>query len=123
MHELMACTASVLILCLFITQAAAGTNTFIEAAYCERKISEYTSEEYTEEEAEAFLDTFQSAGRKGLKLPRINMAFSPENYEYIRRMARARGETLTTCLNWMIKEHRDQNQDTYQKILEFLETL
>ena len=79
--------------------------------------------EYTEEEAEAFLDTFQSAGRKGLKLPRINMAFSPENYEYIRRMARARGETLTTCLNWMIKEHRDQNQDTYQKILEFLETL
>lgn len=53
MHELMACMASVLILCLFITQAAAGTNTFIEAAYCERKISEYTSEEYTEEEVPA----------------------------------------------------------------------
>lgn len=46
----MACTASVIILSLFIAQAAANTNIFIEAAYCERVISEYTSVEYSREE-------------------------------------------------------------------------
>ena len=50
MHELMACTASVLILSLFILQTAANTNTFIEAVYCERTISDYLSEEYDKDE-------------------------------------------------------------------------
>lgn len=50
MHELIACTASVIILTLFIAQTAANTNTFIEAAYCERVISEYCEEECSEEE-------------------------------------------------------------------------
>lgn len=27
-------------------------------------------------------------GRKGKKLPRINMAFTPENHEYIKRVSR-----------------------------------
>ena len=50
MHELMACTASILILTLFILQTAANTNTFIEAVYCERIITDYVSEEYDEDE-------------------------------------------------------------------------
>lgn len=79
--------------------------------------------EYSEEEAAAFLDSFKSAGRKGIKLPRINMAFTPENYIYIRRMARARGESYTEFLNWLIKTHRDQNAETYDKINEFLDTM
>lgn len=79
--------------------------------------------EYTPEEAAAFLDSFQSAGRKGLKLPRINLAFTPENYEYIRRMARARGESYTDFINWCIKEHRDQNADLYDQIKKFLEEM
>ena len=79
--------------------------------------------EYTEEEAAAFLDSFQSAGRKGVKLPRINVAFQPENYSYIRRMARARGESFTAFLNWLVKEHRDQNQDIYNQVLKFLDEM
>ncbi len=50
MHELMACVASMIIMTLFIMQTAANTNTFIEAAYCERIISDYAEEEYNEEE-------------------------------------------------------------------------
>ena len=50
MHELMACTASILILTLFILQTAANTNTFIEAVYCESVIRDYVSEEYDEDE-------------------------------------------------------------------------
>ena len=50
MHELIACMASVIILTLFIAQTAANTNTFIEAAYSERVISEYCEAECSEEE-------------------------------------------------------------------------
>ena len=50
MHELMACTASIIILTLFILQTAANTNTFIEAVYCEKTVSEYVSEEYGSDE-------------------------------------------------------------------------
>ena len=50
MHELMACVASMIIMTMFILQTAANTNTFIEAVYCERTISEYMEEEYVEDE-------------------------------------------------------------------------
>lgn len=79
--------------------------------------------EYTEEDAAAFLDSFQSAGRKGLKLPRINLAFTPENYEYIRTMARVRGESYTTFVNWLIKTHKDENLNMYEKAHEFIDNM
>ena len=50
MQELMACVASMIIMTMFILQTAANTNTFIEAVYCERTISEYVEEEYAEDE-------------------------------------------------------------------------
>ena len=50
MHELMACVASMIILTMFLMQTVANTNTFIEAVYCERTVSEYAEEEYAEDE-------------------------------------------------------------------------
>lgn len=79
--------------------------------------------EYTQEEAELFISTFKTSGRKGLKLPRINVAFSPENYEYIRTMARVRGESYTEFINWLIRTHKDENLDTYKKAHEFIDNM
>ena len=79
--------------------------------------------EYTPEESAAFLETFQTAGRKGLKLPRINLALSPENREYCQRMAHARGESITAFINWCLREHRDQNQELYAEVQEFLKKM
>ena len=79
--------------------------------------------EYSPEEALAFLDSFKSAGRKGIKLPRINLAFTPENYEYIQTMSRVRGESLTAFVNWMVKTHKDQNIEMYNKAREFKDNL
>ena len=50
MHELMACVASMIIMTMFLMQTAANTNTFIEAVYCERTVTEYAEEEYAEDE-------------------------------------------------------------------------
>lgn len=47
-------------------------------------------------------------GRKGQKLPRINMAFSPENLEHIRLMARVTGCSATAYVNQLIAADREQ---------------
>lgn len=45
-------------------------------------------------------------GRKGCKLPTMNMRFSEENYEYMRREGAARGMTATGFVNWLIETYR-----------------
>ena len=74
---------------------------------------------YSEQEAQELLDTLNTAGRKGLKLPRINMAFTPANYEYVRTMSRVRGETLTTFVNMIIEQSLKDNADLYKEAVAF----
>ena len=37
---------------------------------------------YTDTEALEAMQEMQTSGRKGVKLPRINMAFTPDNYTF-----------------------------------------
>ena len=68
-----------------------------------------------EEQAERAAD-LKTQGRKGCKAVRINMAFTPENYEYIQTMSRLRGQSLTAFVNKLIDKHREQNADLYEQI-------
>ena len=70
----------------------------------------------TEEEAEARKALMQTRGRKGVHLPRINMAFTPENHEYIKTMALITGQTMTEFLNNIIAEYRVQYDENYGEI-------
>lgn len=45
-------------------------------------------------------------GRKGQKLPRINMAFTPENHEYIKRVSRQNGMSVTQYINELIEQDK-----------------
>lgn len=45
-------------------------------------------------------------GRKGQKLPTMNMRFTPENYEYMKREGAVRGMTATKFVNWLIESYR-----------------
>lgn len=45
-------------------------------------------------------------GRKGLKLPRINMGFSPENHDWLRLRSRQRGMTITEFVNEILDRER-----------------
>ena len=54
-----------------------------------------------------------------MSLPRINMAFSPECYDYIRTVSKVRGETMTEFLNHIVQRSLDENRDIYEKALEF----
>ena len=79
--------------------------------------------EYTEQEAAVIAETMQTTGKKGVKLPRINLAFSPSNYEYIEIMSRVRGENLTQFVNKIIAEHKELHRDLYDKAIEFRNSL
>lgn len=52
-------------------------------------------------------------GRKGEKLPRINMAFTPQNLEYLRVMAGLRGQSVTRYVNALVEQDMVRNKSTY----------
>lgn len=77
----------------------------------------------TPAEREEIMSTMQTAGHKGCKLPRINLAFSPANYDYIVAMSRARGETMTEFVNKVLTDHLEAHRDVYDKVIEFRNSL
>lgn len=74
---------------------------------------------YTREEAVKFLEDMKTSGRKGLKLPRINMAFTPQIYDYCKTMAQVSGISVTAFINLALDTHLQQHKDIYEKALEF----
>lgn len=71
----------------------------------------------TEEEAEARKALRQTRGRKGVHLPRINMAFSPVNYDFIKTMALITGQTMTDYVNNLIESYRNEYAEEYDFII------
>lgn len=53
------------------------------------------------------------------KAGRINMAFSAENYEYLKLMARVEGTSATRYVNQLIDEDRETRAEDYQRIKAF----
>ena len=75
--------------------------------------------EYNAQEARELAETMQTSGRKGAKMPRVNFAFTPTNYEYICTMARVTGCNMTEFINRVITEHREAHAELYGRALAF----
>ncbi len=65
----------------------------------------------------------KTQGRAGCRAFRHNMAFTPENYEFIRCMARVRGQTITAFVNDIVKKAIEDNAEVYQQALKFRDSL
>jgi len=65
-------------------------------------------------------EALATRGKKGVKLPRINMAFTPSNYDYIRVMAAIRGQSMTQYVNAIIERERKANGEAYEKAWEIV---
>lgn len=50
-------------------------------------------------------------GKKGQKLPRINMAFTTENHTYIKRRSRQEGMSITEYVNRLIDDDRKAQKE------------
>ena len=53
----------------------------------------------------------RTQGIKGAKLPRINMAFDPDVYEFIRDAAEMDGITMTRVVNEAVREKMDRGEE------------
>lgn len=78
---------------------------------------------YTEEEAAAIMQTMKTAGYKGVNLPRINIAFAPDVYNYVTIMAQVRGQTTTQFVNHILRLSMEENKELYNKAIEFRNSL
>ena len=65
------------------------------------------------------MQDMKTTGRKGVKLPRINLAFSPDVYDYVRTMSKASGLTYTEFINRILQDHMESHADTYKQAIKF----
>lgn len=75
--------------------------------------------EYDAQQAQEMRQAGKTQGRKGCKAVRINMAFTPEVHEYIRTMARVRGESVTAFTEFVFRQSMADNADLYDKAKAF----
>lgn len=63
----------------------------------------------------------KTQGRKGCKAARINMAFTPENHEFIKLLAKASGRTMTELTNDIIAAYRAEHPEFEEQAKGFLD--
>jgi len=100
-----------------ITEATA------EAEPMQEKVKYKDRRTYTADEAREAMETLRTNGMKGVKLPRINLAFTPSNYDFVQTMARVRGETMTDFVNYIMSEARERHADLYEKAIAFRDAM
>ena len=61
-------------------------------------------------------------GKKGEKLPRINMAFSSENHEYLQIISRIENTSQTNYVNKLVEKDRTRRADEVEKAKSILKT-
>jgi len=57
----------------------------------------------------------RTQGRKGQKLPRINMAFTRDNLEYLRIISRIEGASMTDYVNQLLEADRQDKRAVVEK--------
>lgn len=72
------------------------------------------------QEASERASQLRTQGRKGCKAVRINMAFTPENHEFIRVMAKATGRTMTEFTNLVISAYQREHPEIMEQARGFL---
>lgn len=98
---------------------AAGTSKVYDSiATATTKKGQHTNAS-PEEQAER-AEAMRTQGRKGCKAIRINMAFTPENHQFIKLMAKATGRTMTEYCNMIVKAYRKEHPEFEEEANRFL---
>ena len=75
------------------------------------------------QEIETRRSQLQTQGRKGAKAVRINMAFTPENHEFLTVMAKITGKTLTGFCNFALDAYREEHGEVYEQAKQIMQNL
>ena len=68
-------------------------------------------------------EEMRTQGRKGCKAPRINVAFTPSNYRFVKIMSRATGNSMCEFINLVLKAYQDDHPELIQHALDLIESL
>lgn len=82
-----------------------------------------TRRTYDKQEAADFMSDLKTAGRKGLHLPRVNLAFTPEMYDYVRTMSKISGQTYTEFINKILQAHKAEHEAIYKQALKIRDSI
>lgn len=72
------------------------------------------------EERKAALKT---QGKKGCKAVRINMAFTPDNHDFIKTMSKLTGQNMTEFTNFVIERYRTEHPELYTEAVKLRDKL
>lgn len=75
------------------------------------------------QEAQERAAQLKTQGRKGCKANRINMAFTPENHEFIKVMATISGKTMTEFANLIVERYRNEHPEIYEQAKAIIDQL
>lgn len=62
----------------------------------------------------------QTQGRKGCKATRINMAFTPQNHQFVKVMAKATGQSMTEFTNNVLAAYQKEHPEFMEQAQGFL---
>lgn len=77
----------------------------------------------TEAEKAARMSEMRTQGIEGMRLPRINLALSPENYDFVKVLASASGNTMTRLVNLIIAAYRNEHPGLEEQSRAVIETI
>lgn len=105
-----------------ISEATAEPDTQMTEQAQEVQQAHTARKTYNEQEQQAMREAGTTQGRKGCKAIRINMAFTPDVHEYIKVMARVRGESVTDFTNYVFRQSMEKNEAVYKQAKAFKES-
>lgn len=82
-----------------------------------------TQEEASPEEKLMRQQDGRTQGRLGCKMPRINMAFTPENHDFIKKASHYKMMNLTEFVNYIIETYRKEHAEAWERAKETAEDL
>ena len=57
----------------------------------------------------------RTQGRKGCKMPRLNISLTPENHEFVKVMSTVSGLSMAQFINSLIKKERESNGEDFKR--------
>lgn len=65
----------------------------------------------------------KTQGKKGCKAVRINMAFTPDNHEFIKVMATVTGRSMTEFTNLVVERYRQEHPEIFEDAKKIIDRL
>lgn len=97
------------------TNPTAGTAGKVQGAIAQATSAKGQQGIATKQEQTQRAAQLKTQGRKGCKATRINMAFTPDNHEFIKIMASITGHSMTEFANLVIERYREEHPDIYEQ--------